>query len=83
MPMTIPDDVLELTGLSEEEVRLEVACRLFDIGRLTLGAGIRWTGLTRSEFEDALLQRGIAIYRPTVEDFERDLEALRRRGLAT
>ena len=83
MPLTIPDEVLQWAGLSEDEARLEIACRLFDIGRLTLGAAIRWTGLTRSEVEDALLQREIAIYRPTVEDLEHDLEAIRQRRLAT
>jgi predicted HTH domain antitoxin len=78
MPLTIPDTVLESASLSEDEARIEIACRLFDVGRLTIGSAVMWTGLTRSEFEDALLERGIPIYRPTVEDLQHDLETLRR-----
>ncbi|HUG90642.1 MAG TPA: UPF0175 family protein [Planctomycetaceae bacterium] len=83
MPLTIPDDVLQLTGLSEDEARVEIACRLFDAGRLTLGAAVRWTGLRRGEFEDELLDRGIAIYRPTLEDLEQDLATLRGTKVTT
>jgi hypothetical protein len=52
-----------------------VACRLFDAGKLALWAAAQWAGLRRVEFEGQLLERGIAIYRPTSEDLRAELEA--------
>jgi predicted HTH domain antitoxin len=81
MPLTIPDDVLRQAGLTEREARIEFACRLFDAGKIALRAAIQIADLTRSEMEDALLDRGIAIYRPTMDDLRQDIENLRRAGV--
>jgi len=53
---------------------------LYDDGRLSFGQAIRWSGLTRTDFEAAMLARGLALYRPTVEDLRHDLETLGRLG---
>jgi predicted HTH domain antitoxin len=81
MPLTIPDDVLRRVGLTEEEARVEFACRLFESGRIGLHAARALAGLTRAAMEDALLDRGIPIYHLTVEDVRRDVETLRRAGV--
>jgi predicted HTH domain antitoxin len=78
MPLTIPDELLAAAGLSEHDAQVEIACRLYDGGKLTMPAATRWTGLTRTEFEEELLRRDLAIFRPTSEDFKRDLETLGR-----
>lgn len=78
MPLTIPDALLQEAGLSEGEARLEIACRLFDHGKLSLWSAARWAGLSRSEFEGELLRRRIPVYRPRVEDLQEDLRALDR-----
>ena len=80
MPITISDDLLRETGLSEREALVEVACRLFDAGKLTLWSAARWTGLSRVDFEDQLRQRHIAIYRPGLDDLADDLVTLDRLG---
>ncbi len=36
MPLIIPDEALEAAGMTEREARLEIGCRLFEIGKLTL-----------------------------------------------
>lgn len=76
MTLIIPDEILAEPQLTERAAQLEVACRLFDEGRLTLWQAARWVGLTRTEFESELLDRKIPIYRPTVEDLEHDLAVL-------
>ncbi|MBI4616886.1 MAG: UPF0175 family protein [Planctomycetes bacterium] len=81
MPLTIPDDLLRETGMNEEEARVEIACRLFQADRLSLPAAARWAGLPRIQFEAELVRRGIAPYRPTVEDLESDLATLGRLGV--
>ena len=81
MPLTIPDDLLAEAGLSERDARIEIACRLYDAGKLTMPAAARWGNLTRTEFEEELLRRKLPICRPTSENLKQDLETLKRLGL--
>ena len=80
MPLMFADKLLSDAGLAEDSVRVEIACRLFDAGTLTLGQAVRWSELTRGQFEDALHERKIPIYRLDVEDLQQDLESLRQLG---
>lgn len=81
MPVVIPDDVLRQAGLSEPEARTEIACRLFDANVLTLWPAAKCAGLSRAEFEAELRSRNIAVYRPTVEDFRADIDAIAKLGI--
>jgi predicted HTH domain antitoxin len=81
MPVVIPDETLREAGLTEREAVVEIACRLFDAGKLALWPAAKLAGLSRSEFERELGQRKIAVYRPTVEELREDLETLDRLGL--
>jgi len=76
MPVTIPDDVLRQAGLTERDALIEIACRLFDAGKLSLPAAAKLAGLSRADLEIELSQRSIPAYRPTVQDFLDDLAAL-------
>lgn len=80
MPLTITDEMLSAAGMSEEEAKLEFACRLYDAGRLTMPAATRWAGVDRTTFETALLQRGLPRFRITEEYVQQELENLRRLG---
>lgn len=77
MPVIIGDDVLQAAGLDERNALVEIACRLFEAGRLSLPLAARMAALTRAEMEDALLDRNIPLYSPTLEDYEEDVETLR------
>lgn len=63
MSLLFQDDLLSEAGFSEQEARIEIACRLYDAGRLTLPQATRWAGLTRVELEAALLERGLPLIR--------------------
>ena len=78
MPLTISDSMLHDAGLSEDEARVELACRLFDVGRLSVLGAMRWAGLDRTAFEEALLARGLPVYRVTRDDLKQDLATLRQ-----
>lgn len=80
MPLLISDEQLKQAGLTEDDARLELACRLFDANRLTLHQAASWVGLERIEMESALLTRGISVYRFLDEDAAIELEAARRPG---
>ncbi len=81
MPLTITDEQLQAMHMSEPEARIEFACHCFDAGKLTLPAAATFAGLSRVEMEGELRKRGIAIYRPTVEDLHHDLEVLKQMGV--
>jgi len=51
MPVVIPDETLKQAGLSEKEALIEIACRLFDAGKLHLNQAARLAGITRYELE--------------------------------
>jgi predicted HTH domain antitoxin len=72
MPLVIPDRTLKSAGLSEREMKVEIACRLFDAEKLELWPAAQLAGLSRGEFEEELALRKIAIWRPTLEDWEAD-----------
>ena len=80
MPVVIPDETLKQAGLSEREALVEIACRLFDAGKLALWPAAKLAGLSRSEFEVELMARKISVYRPTEQDLADDLAALDRLG---
>ena len=77
MAFVIPDETLKQAGISEQEARIELACRLFDIGRMSLFHARELARLaSRSLMEDELVKRGIALARPTPQDLLQDLENL-------
>lgn len=76
MPLTISDERLQEAGLSEPEARLEIACRMYECGRLSLPAATRWAGVTRTEVEAALMERNIPLVRLDVADLQRDLRTV-------
>ena len=78
MPLMISDSMLHDAGLSEVEAQVEIACRLYDVGRLSLLRAMRWAGLDRTAFEEALLARGLPVYRVTLDDLQQDLATLRQ-----
>lgn len=76
MPLIISDETLKLAGLTEREMKVEIACRLFDAGKLEVWPAAQLAGLSRDEFLAELHARGIPAFRPTVDDFREDLRAL-------
>jgi predicted HTH domain antitoxin len=63
MPVTLSDELLSEAGLSEPDAKLEIACRLYDAGKLTMPQATGWVGITRVEFENALLERNLPLIR--------------------
>ena len=78
MPVVIPDETLKAAGLTERDALVEIACLLYDAGKLALWPAAKLAGLTRSKFEEELMSRRIPVYRPTVQDLADDLSTLER-----
>ena len=75
MSVVIPDDILESTKMSEDELKLEIAIMLYKQGKISSGKARRWTGVTVIEFQHELAKRGLCI-NYDVEDFETDVKTL-------
>jgi predicted HTH domain antitoxin len=69
------------TGLSESELRLELAVRLFELERLTLGQASRLAGLAQFAFQRVLAERRIPVHYDE-QDYEEDVRTLRELGRA-
>lgn len=78
MPLTISDNLLSDAGLSEQQARIEIACRLFAAAKLTMPQATRWAGVTRTEFETALIERNLPLVRVDERYWEQEVEGLDR-----
>jgi len=76
MTITIPDDIMLATRMSEDELRQEIAVMLFQREKLTMGQASRLADMDRLSFQHLLASRGIAMHYD-VADFEEDLDTLR------
>jgi predicted HTH domain antitoxin len=76
MNLQIDDELLKAMDVTEEDVRIELFARLFDLGRLSFGVAAGMAGVSPERMEQELRTRGIPRYRYTHEDFDRDLQSL-------
>jgi predicted HTH domain antitoxin len=73
MTFTISDDLIRQAKLSEAELRLELALRLFGTGHLNFGQARRLAGTHVIAFQQVLAQNRIPLHYD-VADLESDLK---------
>ena len=78
MTVNIPTELAAAAGKTEREVLIDMACRLYDGGKMDMWPAARSVGLTRDEFQQELHNRGLPIFRYTEEHLRQDLDALRK-----
>ena len=79
MSVVIPDNILQAAGISEAELKLEIAIILYQQRKLSTGKAQRLAGMNLIEFQRELASRGICV-NYDVEDFQADLKTLRKLG---
>jgi len=79
MSIIIPDEILNVTRMTEAEMGQEIAVMLFQREKLTLAQASRLAGMHRVAFQHLLASRHIPVHYG-VEDFEQDLLNLREMG---
>jgi predicted HTH domain antitoxin len=77
MGVVIPDEVLETAQISAKELLQEIALLLYSQGRLTMGQASKVAQVNQQEFQHLLADHRIPL-NYDLEEFERDLETLRR-----
>jgi predicted HTH domain antitoxin len=79
MSLMISDEIIKVSGLSEQELLLEVILMLFQQKRVSIGKASRLSGMTLRQFQHELATRKIPVHY-NVEDFEKDWQNLREAG---
>jgi len=74
--LTIPDDVVSATELTEQELAVELAVELYQREKLSLGHAARLAGMDKWSFNDLLADRDIPMHYD-VADLQQDLATLR------
>jgi predicted HTH domain antitoxin len=77
MPVTLPDDLLHSTRLTEGELKTELALALFQRERLTLGQAALLADLPQLDFQRILASRKIPL-NYGIEAMEEDLRRAQR-----
>jgi hypothetical protein len=62
MPVTIPDQILSEAGLSEQEAKLEIACRFYDAGKLTMPQARAWLRSAESSSRQLCCNEGFLFF---------------------
>ncbi len=79
MSLTIPEEILLSTRMTEQEILEELALLLFQKEKLTLGQASKLARMSQLQFQHLLASRHIPIHYD-VDDFEADLDTLRKTG---
>jgi predicted HTH domain antitoxin len=77
MPLTLPDELLQSTKLTEAELKAELALALFQQDRLTLGQAAALADLPQLDFQRLLASRRIPLHYG-LEAMEQDLLRAKR-----
>ncbi len=75
----IPQDVLDSARITTDDLKLEIALRLYADGRLSIGKARELAGMTLWEFRQALAMQKIPVHYD-VEDLEADISTLKKVG---
>ncbi len=76
MGLVIPDEIIQATHMSAEELRQEIAIILFQKDKLTLGQASNLASVNQLQFQHLLASRQIPVHYDTAE-FEEDLNTLK------
>jgi len=68
-------NVLLPFGISEEDVKLLLAMKLFEVGKVSLGQAAQLAGFTKRAFIDVLGQQHIPVCNYPAEDLRQELAA--------
>ena len=75
MSVTFPNELLRQTHMTNEEMAIETAVHLFEIGRLSFGQAAELAGMARWPFQQLLASRQIPLHY-TEKELEDDLHTV-------
>lgn len=78
MTATVELDLPDSVHLSDKELKMILAAKLFDLGELSSGQAAKMVGISRREFIESVGKYGVSIFQYTSEEVEEDLRRLRK-----
>ena len=78
--VTIPQEYVQASNMTDEELLTEIAVMLFQREKLTLGQAARLSGLPQFKFQLLLGSRDIPIHYG-VQEYKEDIQTLKSLGL--
>ena len=79
MSLLIPDTVVKASGLTENELLVEIVILLYQQNKISLGKASELLGMNQLKLQRSLASRGICVHYD-VEEFQEDLTYLRAKG---
>lgn len=73
MTATVELNLPDTVQITDAEIRMIVAARLFDLGELSSGQAAKLAGITKREFIETVGRYGVSIFQYSAEELERDL----------
>jgi predicted HTH domain antitoxin len=67
--INLPDE----TNLTEKEVSMILAAKLYDMHILTMGRAAAVAGISKREFMETVGNYGVTVFKYTLEDLEHDM----------
>lgn len=77
--MIISDEVVKASGLSENQLLLEIVVMLFQQEKISLGKASEVIGMNQIKFQKLLAERGICVHYD-VPELQEDIQHLREKG---
>lgn len=77
--MIISDEVVKASGLSENQLLLEIVIMLFQQEKISLGKASEIIGMNQIKFQKLLAQREICVHYDVAE-LQEDIQHLRSKG---
>ncbi len=66
----------EGVNISDSELKMVVAAKLFEMGELSSGQAAEMAGITKREFLESVGSYGVSIFQYDADELERDLARL-------
>ncbi|MBK1988723.1 UPF0175 family protein [Sphaerospermopsis aphanizomenoides BCCUSP55] len=79
MSLVISDEVVKASGLSENQLLLEIVIMLFQQEKISLGKASEIIGMNQIKLQKLLSERGICIHYDVAE-LQEDIQHLRAKG---
>ena len=75
---TLELDLPQGVTLSDSELKMILAAKLFDMGELSSGQAAKMAGISRREFLESVGKYGVSIFQYDADELEEDLARLNR-----
>ena len=78
--MKVTDELIQLSGMNEQQLREELSLWLYSKGKLSMGRAAKFCNTNRIEFGRLMTKHNVDL-NYSVEDFEQDLQTIEKLGL--